>query len=571
MLPPLLLAFFIAAGFSFRLGACTQVPLNDLRLEKGGKVVDADLSSFIQNELQTNNVTGLSLTIVLPNGGGVEYAAWGDRTETGDPVTEETIMHLGSCSKAFLSASLGILMQDFADGKNQTALPPSVRKFDWDTKVRDLLPDEWMTEDPFGTEKATLKDLLAHRTGLPAHDGSYSPSDTPHNVVTKMRHLRAAYEFRERYEYNNQMYVTGAYVVSKYSGLAYRDFAEARILRPLSMKSSTLYPDRAFATGEFTESWTTFRRRIAFFMPESVAELIAGAGGVMSSGEDMAKWVKTLLNSGVDPTTNRTIIPRATFDLATSAITIAADRGSNLTSILGYGLGWGRSTYRGHELVSHNGGAPGVATIVDLYPNDGFGLIILANTAVHTVTRRVASAVADRILGLPSVRSSEEAKVETPAQTEATPVEPPTNVLAGFTGTYSDPGYGNFTLCSPLFPTSAECLAVVRDFRFVDSAAGRATDTSDLYAAWPRFWGTHLRLEHVTGNKYAFKLSTLYPDGYGLNGMPFEDLSNAAPAEFVVEDGAVVGLGVFVALKESWRMKEGGNVRDIADVWFKKL
>ncbi|KAF7328950.1 Beta-lactamase domain-containing protein [Mycena venus] len=519
------------------LGGCTsQVPLNNLRKD-ARKVVNKELSSFIQDVLQTNNFTGLSLGIALPNGE-VEFAAWGNRTEEGHPVTSETIMNLGSCSKAFLSASLGILMQDFADGKNKSVLPDSVTEFSWDTKMRDLLPGEWMTEDQWSTDKASLKDLLSHVTGLPAHDGSYSPYDSPQDIVLRMKHLRAAYELRERYEYNNQIYITGAYVVSKYSGSSYRDFVEERILKPLGMTSSTLYPNRAIESGKFTQSWTPSRRRIPFFMPEHTADLIAGAGGVMSNVEDMVKWIKMLLNSGVDGRTNDTILPATTFDLATSAISVALNKGSNLSSIAGYGLGWGRQSYRGHELVSHNGGAPGVATIVDLYPYNGFGIVLLANTAGPSVTRIIARAVVDRILGLPA----------------------------------SNPGYGNFTLCSPLFPTSAECLAIIQDFRTVDSAAGRRTDSLDLYSAWPRFWASHLRISPVSGYDFRVKMTTLYIDGYGADRTPFEDVSNEdIEAKFMVKDGAVVGLGFFVALKDSWRVKQGGTVRDMADVWFDKL
>ncbi|KAF7326571.1 Beta-lactamase domain-containing protein [Mycena sanguinolenta] len=372
------------------------------------------------------------------------------RTEQGDP----TVMNLASCSKAFLSASLGILMQDFADGENKTALPRNVEKFSWDTKMRDLLPDEWMTEDHWTTEKASLKDLLSHVTGFPAHDGSYSTYDSPQDIVARMRHLRAAYELRQLWEYTNQMYITGAYVVSKYSGSSYRDFLEERILLPLRMSSSTLYPDRAFESGKFTQSWTPSRRRIPFWMPEHTADLLAGAGGVMSNVEDMVNWVKMLLNSGVDPQTNKTIIPRTTFDLATSAISVAVHKGSALTSIMGYGLGWIRLAYRGHELVQHSGGAPGVATIVDPYPSDGFGVVLLANTVGPLVTQKIARAIADRMLGLPTEAPRVETEMGPHAQLEPRiPVNPiPPNILAGFTGTYSNLGYGNFTLCSPLFP-----------------------------------------------------------------------------------------------------------------------
>ncbi|KAF7361230.1 Beta-lactamase domain-containing protein [Mycena sanguinolenta] len=531
------------------LALASQVPLRYLRNE--GKVINEELSSFIQSELQANNFTGLSLGIVLPSGE-VEFAAWGIRTEQGDPVNSETVMNLASCSKAFLSASLGILMQDFADGENKTALPRNVEKFSWDTKMRDLLPDEWMTEDHWTTEKASLKDLLSHVTGFPAHDGSYSTYDSPQDIVARMRHLRAAYELRQLWEYTNQ----GPMLSRNIPGSSYRDFLEERISLPLRMSSSTLYPNRAFESRKFTQSWTPSRRRIPFWMPEHTADLLAGAGGVMSNVEDMVNWVKMLLNSGVDPQTNKTIIPRTTFDLATSAISVAVHKGSALTSIMGYGLGWIRLAYRGHELVQHSGGAPGVATIVDLYPSDGFGVVLLANTVGPLVTQKIARAIADRMLGLPTEAPRVETEMGPHVQLEPRiPVNPiPPNILAGFTGTYSNLGYGNFTLYESIRRPESTLVP------WTSTALGRGSG------------------DHISGFlKYpdmpiVATLSTLYVDGYGADRTPFEDLLDEIyTAKFMVEDGAVIGLGFFIARQESWRAKKGGSVREIADVWFDKL
>ncbi|KAJ6510375.1 beta-lactamase/transpeptidase-like protein [Mycena sanguinolenta] len=515
----------------------SQIPLQYSRNE--GKVINEGLASFIQTELQANNFTGLSLAVVLPSGE-VEFAAWGIRTEQGDPVNSETVMNIGSCSKAFLSASLGILMQDFADGNNKSALPNNVDKFNWDTKMRDLLPDEWMTEDPWTTEKASLKDLFSHVTGLPAHDVSYSPYDSSQDIVARMRHLRSAYELRQFYEYNNQMYITGAYVVSKYAGSSYRDFVEERIIRPLRMSSSTLYPNRAFETGKFT-----------------VLDAI--------STKNSFFYARTY--RGLDCRCRRRHVECGGYGQ------LEANKGSALTSIGGYGLGWGRMSYRGHEVVQHNGGAPGVASVVDLYPSDGFGIVLLANTAGPLVTQTIARAVADRVLGLP-IEASRIKTEMCPSTQPQIPVNAiPSDMLAGFTGTYSNLGYGNFTLCSPLFPSSADCLAIIQDFRRVDSAAGKHIDPLGLYSAWPRFLGSHLRLSQVSGYDYAVKLVTLYVDGYGVDRTPFEDVlfERSYPAKFMVEDRAVIGLGLFVAGQESWRAKKGGSVREIADVWFNKL
>lgn len=58
-------------------------------------------------------------------------------------------------------------MDDFAQGVNQTALPSGLNAFDWNTKVKDLLPDDWKLMDDWATEKATLRDILSHQSGLP--------------------------------------------------------------------------------------------------------------------------------------------------------------------------------------------------------------------------------------------------------------------------------------------------------------------------------------------------------------------------------------------------------------------
>ena len=58
-------------------------------------------------------------------------------------------------------------MDDFAQGRNVTVLPPNVTVFDWNTKVVDLLPGEWVLQDEWATKKADLRDILSHVSGIP--------------------------------------------------------------------------------------------------------------------------------------------------------------------------------------------------------------------------------------------------------------------------------------------------------------------------------------------------------------------------------------------------------------------
>lgn len=61
---------------------------------------------------------------------------------------------------------MGILMDDFAYERNTTSLPESVILFDWDTKLKDLLPGEWNLMDQWAEEKANIRDILSHVSGV---------------------------------------------------------------------------------------------------------------------------------------------------------------------------------------------------------------------------------------------------------------------------------------------------------------------------------------------------------------------------------------------------------------------
>lgn len=166
------------------------------------------------------------------------------------------------------------------------------------------------------------------------------------------------------------MYTLGAYVISHYSGMSYPDFAKARIFAPLNMSTTTFSMKEAAAHGLLTQSWTKGGRRIPFWTPDETLDVMAGPGGVISSVADMVsrgcladtlgtharcvlqtKWLAVLLNGGWDPATNRTIIPKDTFELATSAQGVVISRAPwPEFSFYGYGVGLITMSYQGHEV-----------------------------------------------------------------------------------------------------------------------------------------------------------------------------------------------------------------------------
>jgi hypothetical protein len=59
-----------------------------------------------------------------------------------------------------------------------------------------------------------------------------------------------------------------------------------------------------------------------------------------------------LLNEGIDPATNATVLPKDVLEVVTTSRAVDVGYGSNTESISGYGLGWMRVSYLGHDVCS---------------------------------------------------------------------------------------------------------------------------------------------------------------------------------------------------------------------------
>ena len=94
------------------------------------------------------------------------------------------------------------------------------------------------------------------------------------------------------------MYVTASYLLSVYAKKSFYEFAKERIFDPLGMKSTIMSPTEAKQSGHLSHSWAQptgeekYGRRIPFWFSEKTHRFISGAGGVISSTEDLVRPVK---------------------------------------------------------------------------------------------------------------------------------------------------------------------------------------------------------------------------------------------------------------------------------------
>ncbi|KAH8991095.1 beta-lactamase/transpeptidase-like protein [Lactarius hatsudake] len=535
-----------------------QVTANQHTFDVLEPVLTPDLTDIVQEIIDTHQIPGLALAIVRKNGHS-EFGTWGKKSEDGSRVTEDffqTLFNIASCSKAFVAASLGILIEEFAQGRNTTQLPIGLSTLSWQTKLADILPGDWELSDPWASEKANLIDILSHVSACKRNHSTL-------NVTRNLRNLRPSYELREKLSYNNQVRLSiytpsispkpneQMYMVGR-TCIQFTEFVKDRILRPLKMTESTYSIDEAIQSGKASETWTAFGRRIPPWMEGLETELVAGPGGLISNVKELASWVKLFLNNGIDLDSNATIIPRGAFETMTSAHHIFFGYPTELSAtIAGYGLGWMRFSVAGHDVLVAHLGCRRVSPIPIL---DNVGVVALANAnAKQSALRDVTVAVLRKLAlagcadvsmpadlsGHASTRlqsaasSSRRAREEGPSTTHEVP-------RLDLTGMYEDAGYGTFTLCDAS-SRSNECRSVLDDFRLVDGSS--ADDPNTLFGSWPSVWTSHARFSPTnTTGRYLVDLGLLYPTGHGRNTTPFADWTDRTSADFVVEDGAVRGL-----------------------------
>ncbi|HEX5497634.1 MAG TPA: serine hydrolase [Thermomicrobiales bacterium] len=401
-----------------------------------------DLDTFIERAMADWRCPGMALA-VAQDGAIVYQRGFGQRDRERDlPVTEQTLFAIGSCTKAFTTASLALLVDE--------------GKLDWDAPARTYLPD-FALRDRFASERISPRDLVTHRSGLPRHDALWYGSPLSRDeLVARLRHLQPNADFRTRWQYQNLMYLTAGYLAGRVAGMEWEAFVQQRLLDPLGMANANFSVDRSQAADDAALPYQDLHgtvRRMAF----RNLDAIAPAGSMNASIADMAAWLLLHLNRGKHDD-ERIISETQIAEMHAPQMVMPDDRRFAEVTLPTYALGWFVESYKGRAVVSHGGNIDGFSALVSLMPREGIGVVALTNLNGIPLPEIVASSVYDRLLGLPAtpwndrflkLRDEVEAAGEqSKSKGEADRVAntSPSHRLADYAGEYADPGYGALTI-----------------------------------------------------------------------------------------------------------------------------
>lgn len=351
---------------------------------------EKQIDKLVEESQKAFKVPGISVGII--DNGKVVYAkGHGVRSTTNQlPMTEETLVGIASNSKGFTGIALGMMVDE--------------GKLNWDDKVQKYIP-EFRMSIPFVSEEFTVRDLLIHRGGLTlgAGDLHFFPEGgdfTVDDVIANIGKLKPESSFRNKFRYNNNMYIIAGEVLRRISGLSWEEFIEQKILKPVGMKNSKAAWSRVDKkTANIIDAHAPVGDKIVQ-IPHDWSDLANPAGGIMSNIDDMLIWADFLINKGVTKDGKRLISEKQLHEIWSIQTPIHVRRNNDYnTHFYGYGLGYFLSDMNGHFQVRHGGGLIGTVTLFTLFPDKKLGIVVLTNQQSGAAMNAITNDIKDSYLG----------------------------------------------------------------------------------------------------------------------------------------------------------------------------
>ncbi len=394
--------------------------------------------AFVEKVMKDWKVPGLSLAIVKD--GKIVYAkGYGFRDVVKKlPVTPDTLFAIGSNSKSFTAAALGILADD--------------GKLDFDKPVREYLPD-FRLHDEYATANLRVRDLVSHQSGLPRHDLLWYGSPLSRKeLFDRLRYLEPSRKLHEKFQYNNLMFMAAGVLVERLSGMTWEEFIAKRIFEPLAMKTSNTSVNTSKRSADFSLPYADTKGEMKE-IPFRNIDAIGPAGSINSSVNEMSNWLAMQMAKG--KFNDKQVISEKSLAENHKPHILTSDQLSPYEEMTygSYAMGWSVSSYRGHLFRSHSGGIDGFISQMWVLPKDQLGVVVLTNSGTNA-SGVVVYNVLDRAFGLNEIDWNQRTKadllkasgaqIKARADDEAARKKDtqPSHPLADYVGEFEHPGYG---------------------------------------------------------------------------------------------------------------------------------
>lgn len=354
VLSTLATAIVLSLGTAVPSGSDSTVPREQLEPPDQSVELDTDrVDTFAESYLDRHGLASAEVAIVK-DGEVVHIGAYGE--SHGEETTTDTPMATGSVGKHMTSFALLQLVEDGSVALND----PVVQH----------LPEFKLADDRY--TDITIRQLLSHTSGMPSPMVIEPASDLKEGVE-RLKDWELQGDPGEQYSYSNMNYHVAARLIEIVSEVPFAAYLEENLFQPLGMDDtrsvdSSRANDPGLQRGHVTAYGTTVPLR-------ETDQLLAGAGGIVTTAEDQARWLAMLTNDGTAPGGEQLLTPE-----------LLKEAQSPQPGADGEGLGWHPSS-EGVDppRVGHSGSTSRYSAQLDTLPNSGYGVAVMLDSFTPTV------------------------------------------------------------------------------------------------------------------------------------------------------------------------------------------
>src|SRR5690348_4829484 len=322
---------------------------------------------------------GLDEKLLLHPFGRLSYSA------KSSAVKADTIYDVASLTKVIVTTTAIMMLV----AKQQIDLDVPIERY--------LPPCSGASESVDWRNRITVRQLLLHTSGLPAHREFFRKAKTPADVRKQLLAETLNNPSGAKIEYSDLGFILLGDIVERLTGKKLDHFAQSEIFAPLGMRNSFFNPQRSLRVRIApTQEDKTYRKRLldgevddanAFAMGG-----VAGHAGLFSTANDIAAFAQMMLNGGIYAQTR--ILPRSIVQQFTKRVQVG-----DSARAMGWDVPTGESSsgrYFSRQSYGHNG-FTGTSIWID--PEKDLFVILLTNrvhpSAANEKIRQVRPALHD--------------------------------------------------------------------------------------------------------------------------------------------------------------------------------
>ena len=222
-------------------------------------------------------------TVVLLDGLGVKTS------NSNDSIDINTVFRLGSLSKGFAGILTGVLVEK--------------KYIDWDTKVKDHLPDFVLQDDNQASE-IEIRHLLSHTTGLPLHSYTNLLEEGMElkQIMPKLKSVDLISKEGQLMSYQNVAFAIIEEVLKTATEKDFEQLLEDHIFSPANMSHSSCSIEAISSLTNMASPhiWSSASKKYYPTKQNNKYYNAPSAGGINTSIADASQWLQILLGNKPD-------------------------------------------------------------------------------------------------------------------------------------------------------------------------------------------------------------------------------------------------------------------------------